>query len=179
MMLRGRRGRALSFLIGALTGVAGTRLLGSPSSQRSMPDAFGPQVGRGGVQSPASAASLDSGFEEQDANAHELGWIMAIFAAGAVCAVVLMVVLVSTLHNRDTTRDAGLTKLQRHQSEPPLPHLQADPVGELGTLKIAELRKVDEYVKLDAVTARIPIGRAMELVRGQSLDAHAVPESGR
>ena len=171
-----RSSGVLSFVVGALTGLAGARVLGRRRPQRKALDLFGPDIGRGTPQGPVSAGSLASGFEEGDADARQLGWTMAIFAASAITAVTLMILLVRNWHHQDAKLETGLTSLQRLQSAPPLPHLQADPVGELGALKARETAKLHGYARLDASTARIPIDRAMALVTGQSLDAHAAPE---
>ncbi len=175
-MTRRKRGAgALSFVVGAITGLASASLFGRRSSGRNTPDPFGPDVGRGTTHSPVSAASLAGGFEQQDANAFGIGWIMALFAAFAVTGVSVMVVLVNSWHHQDAARQSGLTSEQRTQSDPPAPRLQADPISEIDALKARELSKLNGYARLDANTARIPIGRAMALVTGQSLDAHAAP----
>ena len=171
-----RRTGVLSFVVGAATGLAGARLFGKRTSPRGEPDPFGSEVGRGSTQGPVSAGSLTSGFETDDASARGLVWTMAIFAASAATAVTLMVVLLGVWHRQDAARETGLTSIQRQQSEPPLPHLQSDPIGELGALKARETAKLHAYARVDADTARIPIERAMALVAGQSLDAHAAPE---
>ena len=171
-----RSSGALSFVVGALTGLAGARVLGRRRSPREALDPFGPDVGSGTTQGPVDARSLANGFEEGDADARQLGWTMAIFATAAVTAVTLMVLLVSNWHQQDARLETGLTSLQRRQSPPPSPQLQANPIGELGALKAREAAKLQGYARLNANTARIPIDRAMALVTGQSLDAHAAPE---
>ncbi len=165
-----------SFVVGALTGLAGARVFGGRLPRLEQSDPFGPEFGRGNTLGAVDAESLKSGFETQDASARGLGWTMAIFAGSAITAVTMMVLLVNLWHRQDAVRETSLTQVQRQQSEPPLPHLQANPLGEIGALKAREVAKLHAYARLDANTATIPIDRAMELVVGQSLDAHAAPE---
>ncbi len=165
-----------SFLAGAATALAGARLLAPGRPGAAERDPFGPETGRGASQGAPAAASLAAGYETDDANARQLGWIMILFAGSALSGIALMVVLLNVWHHRDAAREVGLTAVQRAQSEPPLPHLQADPTGELAVLQANQNKLLLGYAMLDAETARIPIGRAMALVTGQSLDAHAAPE---
>ena len=139
-------------------------------------DPFGPQAGRGASQGPIDPASLEAGYETDDANARQLGRIMAVFAGSALFGIALMVFYLNVLHHRDAARELGLTNLQREQIDPPLPHLQANPIAELAGLQANQNRLLQGYATLDADTARIPIDRAMVLVTGESLDAHAAPD---
>ena len=166
-----------SFFAGAATALAGARLLTPRRRVVSGEDPFGPDTGRGTSQgAPPGAASLAAGYETDDANARQLGRVMAIFAGSALAGIALMVFMLSVLHHRDAARDVGLTTVQREQSPPPLPNLQADPIGELAVLQANQNRLLQGYATLDADTARIPIDRAMVLVTGQSLDVHADPD---
>ncbi len=169
------RGIASAFA-GAAAALAGARLLAPRRGAASGEDPFGPEAGRGASQGPVDPASLQAGYETDDANARQLGRIMAVFAGSALLGITLMVFYLNTLHHRDAARDVGLTSLQREQIDPPLPHLQADPIAELAGLQAAQNRLLLGYATLDAETARIPIGRAMALVTGESLDAHAAPD---
>ena len=188
-MIRGERLRGiLPFLAGAATAFAGALLVrpgvGASSRQSpaaTAPDPFGKAFGRGNPGKPPSAASLTAGYETDDANARLLVGIIAVFALCAIAGIGLMVFYLSLLHQRDAARDTGLTAEQRVQTAPPLPHLQADPVGELAALQASQNALLLGYARLDDKTARIPIDRAMALIIGQSLDAHAAPErpSGR
>ena len=165
-----------SFFAGAATALAGARLLAPRRGAAAQDDPFGEQTGRGTSRGAPASDSLQAGYETDDANVRQLGRIMAVFAGAALSGIALMVFYLSVLHHRDTARDAALTPLQREQVTPPLPHLQADPIGELAGLQAGQNRLLLGYAMLDAETARIPIGRAMALVTGQSLDAHAAPD---
>ena len=165
-----------SFFAGAVAALAGARLFAPRRVAVAGEDPFGPQTGRGAPQGPIDPASLRAGYETDDANARFLGRIMAVFAGSALFAIALIVFYLSVLHHRDAARQVGLTHLQREQSDPPLPHLQANPTGELGVLQANQNKLLQGYATLDADTARIPIDRAMVLVTGESLDAHAAPE---
>ncbi len=165
-----------SFFAGAATALAGARLLAPRRLAVAGRDPFGPEGGQGASQGPVDPATLQAGHETDDANARQLARIMAVFAASALVAVALMVFFLNVLHRSDTAREAGLTRLQREQTEPPFPRLQANPIAELGALQAAQNRLLLGYATLDADTARIPIDRAMALVTGQSLDAHAAPD---
>ncbi len=177
MSRNGVRARGVaSFLAGAATALAGARLLAPRRAVPGAIDPFGTEMGKGKSQGAPDPRSLAAGYETDDANARQLGRIMAIFAGSALSGIVLMAILLNVLHHRDAARDVGLTVLQRAQVTPPLPHLQADPIGELGALQANQNQLLQGYATLDADTARIPIARAMVLVTGQSLDAHAAPD---
>ncbi len=165
-----------SFFAGAATALAGAKLLAPRRLAGAGLDPFGPETGKGRRQGPVDPASLDAGYETDDANARQLGRIMAVFAGSALFGIALMAFYLSVLHHRDAARELGLTRLQREQSDPPLPHLQANPIAELGGLQAGQNALLLGYATLDADTARIPIDRAMVLVTGQSLDAHAAPD---
>ena len=169
------RGIASAFA-GAVAALAGARLLAPRRMAAAGEDPFGPQVGRGASQGPIDPASLQAGYETDDANARQLGRIMAVFAGSALFGIALMVFYLNVLHHRDAAREVGLTRLQREQIDPPLPHLQADPIAELAGLQARQNRLLQGYARLDADTAQIPIDRAMALVTGESLDAHAAPD---
>ena len=176
-MNRADRARGIaSFFAGAATALAGARLLSPRPKAAPAADPFGPQTAHGASQGAPGPGSLAAGFEQDDANVRQLGRIMAVFAGAALSGIALMVVLLNVLHHSDAARDVGLTAEQREQSPPPLPHLQADPVGELAALQVNQNKLLLGYATLDADTARIPIDRAMALVTGQSLDAHAAPD---
>ena len=181
MTARTRLRTALPFLAGAATALGVARLFGPRAGPdgnigQGLRDPFGAQGGRGERGTPANAAAVAAGYETDDANARLLGRVMLLFAVSAVSGIGLMVLLLGVLDRRDVARDTGLTAMQRLQSPPPLPHMQADPVAELAALQARQARLLDGYATLDGQTARIPIGRAMQLVAGQSLDAHAAPE---
>ncbi len=165
-----------SFFAGAATALASARLLAPRRRVQASEDLFGPQSAHGASQGRPTPASLEAGYETDDANGRQLARIMAVFAGAALASIALMTILVTVLHHRDATRDVGLTVLQREQSPPPLPHLQADPIAELAALQASQNNLLEGYATLDADTARIPIDRAMALVAGQSLDAHAAPD---
>ncbi len=168
-----RRRGVLPFLFGAATALVGARLFVARPRPGGLPDLFGEQTGRGETGAPPSATAATAGYEVDDASARGIGKAIAIFAFSAMTGIGLMVLLLHVLHQRDAGRVQGLTAMQRTQSEPPLPHLQADPIGELGAQRAREAGLLLGYARLNATTARIPIGRAMALVTGQSLDAHA------
>jgi hypothetical protein len=170
------RPSVVSFLVAGFTALAGARVFAPRAALRVHEDAVGMRAAHGAPSDPPSAASIAAGYDVHDAAAGRLAWTMLIFAASAITSVALMVLFLSLLHHQDASRDAAFTPQQRVQPPPPLPHLQADPLEEIAALRARQDAKLHNYARIDAHTARIPIDRAMALVLGQSLDAHAAPE---
>ena len=172
-----RRSGVTAFLVGAFAGLGTARLL-APRATISL-DNFSQHSGRGTPTQAPSAAALTAGFEPEDAAAVNIFWIMALFAGGTLFAIGLMALTLHVFHRADSAREAGLTALQKTQTLPPEPRLQADPIGDIAGLRRREYTLLHSTTMLNATTARIPIERAMSLVVGQPLDRADTQGNGR
>jgi hypothetical protein len=110
---------------------------------------------------------VSRGYETRDVDFRRV--LAAGFGLAVVVAVffVLMWVLFSYLLDREATSSAPAHRLAAGQArtEPPGPHLQTDPSGDLAIFQAENQRILSTYgwVDPDAGTVRIPIERAMEL----------------
>ena len=172
-----RRAGAVTFLVGALTALGGARLFAPRAG--AVPDPFGERTGRGepGIAPSQEAASV--GHEQVDADARSVFRMMGIYGFTALASVALMMALLHLLQHRDSRKEAGLTAIQRTQTTPPEPNLQADPVSDIARLRTHEYQLLHSFARIDADTARIPIDRAIALTAGQTLDRPDTQGDGR
>ncbi len=159
------------FLAGAFVALAGQKLffgrrrVGPPTV-----DPFGVETGRGVPGAPPSGASIAEGYEVQDANGRDLAVTIGIFAGSAGLAIG-GTILALRLFAGTPTGLTNFTHEQAHRIEPPEPHLQADPLDDLARYQAAQNGAAASYGALGHGLARIPVGRAMVLMQGKSLDA--------
>ena len=172
-----RRAGVATFLIGALTALGGARLF-APRAVAEAP-AMDDRSGRGAPGTAPSRAAMAAGYEPVDADARGIFRTMAIYGFTALAAVALMATVLHFLHRADTGAEAGLTAIQRVQTTPPEPNLQADPVGDIARLRTHEYQMLHTFARIDAGTARIPIGHAIALMAGQPLDRPDTQGDGR
>ena len=172
-----RRAGVATFLIGAVAALGGPRLVAPrPSPKASL---YAEPSGRGAPGIGASAAAISAGHERVDADVPSIFRTMAIYGAAAIVSITLMALVLHRLHSADHTRDTGLTAIQKIQTTPPEPNLQADPVGDIARLRTHEYQLLHTLARIDADTARIPIDRAMALMAGQPLDRPDTQGDGR
>jgi len=178
-----RRDRGIPRLLGRLAMVAGgvtlalrlalpsarTAAVGLDPGQDLHEDA---DSGRGHPATPPSRPARRAGHETEDMS----GWLMARLAlmlmAVAACVAFGMVGLRAWVTSRQLAERPSLTALQTEPVRPPAPGLQADPVAEIDQLRKREDALLGNYAWADAAhtRARIPIGRAMELIAGHGLE---------
>jgi hypothetical protein len=172
--MSGTRKSALStlkpFVAGAFVALAGSKLL---SGRRRLGpptiDPFGVETGRGVPGVPPSRLSVSEGYEVQDANGRDLAITIGIFA-GSTALAIGGTILALRLFAGTPTDLTHFTREQAHRIEPPEPHLQADPVDDLARYQAHQNAALSGYAQLGNGLARIPIGRAMVLMQGKSLD---------
>ncbi len=126
--------------------------------------------GRGRRATPPSREAARLGYETEDMAGRTMTLLalgLALFSAVAIGAAIG---LLSLFHAPAPA--AALTAEQRAAIEPPAPHLQAHPHADLRDLRAREEELLQGYAWLDArhQSARVPIGRAMALTVGRSLD---------
>ena len=134
-------------------------------------------TGRGQPTHTVSRRVREAGFEPEDMSARGTalviaGWIgMVIVVAGG------LLFLLSFYIHQDRVEASHVTAQTGAAVVPPGPRLQADPPRDLAALREQEAKILDNYAVLpgDATHVRIPIGRAMELVVGRSLDPQPGP----
>jgi hypothetical protein len=131
-----------------------------------------PVSARGKHSTPPSAHAVTMGFETKDISARATVKILASMAA--VTALVIGIV-VTMVWRFDVSRKADFASIPREQTiqtAPPQPRLQTDPFDDLAREQAREQGRISTYAwaSQDHTIARIPIGRAMALVVGHSLD---------
>ncbi len=172
-----RRAGVFTFILGAAAALGGARLFAPRVGVQ--PDHFAPASGRGAPHTQPSGAALAAGYEPEDARAGEIGWIMALFAGSALTGILLMGLFLHVMHRSDRARETGLTAIQRTQTEPPLPRLQADPLSEIDRARNRQHMLLHSFAVVAPGIARIPIDRAMALTAGQPLDRADTQGDGR
>jgi len=159
------------FLAGALVALAGQRML---AGRRRPPPAAAPplETGRGAAGTPACEAALAEGYEVTDADGRTIALTIGIFATAAGLVIGGSA---TALHvfGGPQMRTTPFTAEQRHHIAPPEPHLQADPVGDLARFEAQQNTETARYTRRADGLATIPIGRAMVLLQGKSLDSTA------
>ncbi len=111
-----------------------------------------------------------AGYETEDVDVRRTGLVMAGLAASALVAVGLMLWLMHAFAAGQRRDLPSLTPQQTARLNPPPPNLQADPYVDIARERAAERGRLDGYALTEPGRARIPIGRAMELVTGRPLD---------
>ncbi len=131
-----------------------------------------PAAGRGSRSGTVNPESLQDGYEVLDANAVSIIKWAGLLLGFALTMITLMILMVNFL---DVTRDRDERRLTPEQTAAiavPLPHLQAQPYLDLHAERAHEDGLISGYAWIGArhAAARIPIGRAMTLSVGRSLD---------
>ena len=165
----GRIGRLLGWA--ARTVAGGVAALpfakAKPTSQR-----FDEASGRGTPAAPASETAVRQGHETRDMSGAVMMWLTMSLGAGVAAMIGLMLLLVGSFHRERQAEAPRLTAEQTAPLHPPGPNLQADPVTDLAHLHAAEDQLLHGYAWIDQghTHARIPIGRAMTLMVGRTLE---------
>ncbi|SDA25506.1 hypothetical protein SAMN02799622_03656 [Methylobacterium sp. UNC378MF] len=115
----------------------------------------------------------DPGHETSDVNVRNTALVMAGLALTALAVIGTMVWMMATFTASQRRALPALTPQQTTRLVPPPPNLQADPYADLDRERAAAEAHLSGYGYRDEARtrARIPIGRAMDLVVGRSLDA--------
>jgi hypothetical protein len=114
----------------------------------------------------------DPGHEVRDVNVRNTALVMAGLAFTALAVVGTMIWLMGSFAASQRRALPALTPQQTARVAPPPPNLQADPYADLDRERAATEAHLAGYGYRDAsrTRARIPIGRAMDLAVGRSLD---------
>lgn len=160
-----RRARRWLLMLGAAGFAAGATVVARSSSPA--------RQARGHHSTPPSAQAQHAGHETEDIDP---GAAVAIFALMAFSTVLVIGIVWVTIWRFDTARRESfshITRLQSHHVEPPLPHLEVNPLAALARNVTAQKHLLETYgwANGDHTLARIPINRAMALTVGKSLDA--------
>ena len=135
-------------------------------------EASSEQLGRGYPGEPPSREARRAGHETEDMDATLM--VRLALGLGATVLVVVFLMVGFRLFFTSTLQASRpqLTTVQTTQAEPPLPHLQANPVQELADYNAAQNALLHSYGWVDPAhtRARIPIDRASSLILGHPLD---------
>ncbi len=131
-----------------------------------------PRAGRGAHTVPASPQSVTDGYEVVDANPISIIKWAGLLLGFAVTMIVLMILMLNFFDATTERDDRRLTPEQTATIAVPLPHLQAQPYLDLHAERAHEDGLISGYAWIGArhAAARLPIGRAMTLSVGRSLD---------
>lgn len=134
-------------------------------------------TGRGKPTHSVSRRVREAGFEPEDMSARGTALVIAGWIAMVIVVVGGLLWLLSFYIHRDRVEASHVTTQTGAVVVPPGPHLEADPPRDLATLREHEAHILNNYAVLpgDPTHVRIPIGRAMELVVGHSLDPQPEP----
>lgn len=170
---RRRNGMVLLFA-GAIGGVSAL-VMGKAARRRLQAtgdDPFGEETGRGEPATPPSGQAVEKGFETEDMSAATMGMLTVGLGVAIAVAIWLMVIMLQGFR-ADRREAPPLTAQQTAPLEPPLPHLQNNPPGDIAALRQRENVLLNHYGWVDAThqRARIPIGVAMSRTIGQTLDS--------
>lgn len=129
-------------------------------------------TGRGVPSTRPSATSLRRGHETEDMSARDMAFVL-LGLAGFVTVFSGAAIGMAALFHTWNRSPVPLTREQTARIAPPGPHLQANPHADLRDERAREEQLIHGYAWLDTghTVARIPIGRAMALTAGTSLDA--------
>lgn len=121
---------------------------------------------------PPSAESLKEGYEVKDINVRRTVYILAGMGATTALVIGIVFVMIWRFNVNRRAAWAHLTPQQTATLVPPAPHVPRDPFAQLARVRAREERQLHSYgwVSADHSLAHIPIGRAMALVVGKSLD---------
>ncbi|MCJ2021697.1 MULTISPECIES: hypothetical protein [unclassified Methylobacterium] len=114
----------------------------------------------------------DPGHETRDVNVRNTALVMAGLALTALAVIGTMIWLMSTFAASQRRALPALTPQQTARLAPPPPNLQANPYADIDRERAASEARLAGYGYRDEAhtRARIPIGRAMELTVGRSLE---------
>lgn len=157
----------------ALAGVVAGSLGGILFVRRVLPDPRPADVsGRGSHAAAPSSEAVADGYETDQANAGVLTQVIAGWGVLVVGLIFGMVFLQRYLEARQIAAEPGFTAQETASITPPKPNLQANPLGEIAALRAREIALLSNYAWADPdhAHARIPIGRAIELTVGKTLD---------
>ncbi|MDP4005711.1 hypothetical protein [Methylobacterium sp. NEAU K] len=115
----------------------------------------------------------DPGHETRDVNVRNTALVMAGLALSALAVVGTMVWLMGAFSASQRRALPALTPQQTARLMPPAPNLQANPYADIDRARAEASARLSGYGYRDPdrTRARIPVGRAMELIVGRSLDA--------
>ncbi len=172
--LRGaaRAGAAAALLAGTWAvarGTAQTALARTTGRPNLLPGT----TGRGRATFQPSARSLAARYEVKDLSAPGTAGTLAALAVMAIVLTGIVFGLIALFAHLDRADLPPLTAQQVARIVPPAPHLQAHPFADLAQLQQHQERLLDSYAWVDSAhrRARIPVGRAMQIAVGRSLDA--------
>jgi hypothetical protein len=129
------------------------------------------QIGRGRPSTPASAKSREAGHEVEDFSARTVSLALGTIAVSYAILIGGIFFMVGHLSHGDAARYSKYTAQQTKTVEIPLPHLEVHPLAIYDAYRTHQLHRIGHYRKLGGGYARIPVDRAMQLMRGRSLDA--------
>ena len=167
---QGRIRRALARTTASVAGLAAaTRLFGKPAPEAHR---FDEASGRGDPSTPPSETAVARGHETRDMSGGLMMWLVVGLAVSVSGMIGLMLLLVGSFRQERVDHPPRATAEQVAALHPPGPNLQSDPVGDLARLHAREQDLLQGYAWIDSghVRARIPIGQAMTLMVGRTLD---------
>lgn len=114
----------------------------------------------------------DPGHETRDVNVRNTALVMAGLALAVLAVVGTMIWLMGTFAASQRRALPALTPQQTTRLAPPPPNLQADPYADIDRARAAAEARLSGYGYRDEAhtRARIPIGRALDLIVGRSLE---------
>jgi len=114
----------------------------------------------------------DPGHETRDVNVRNTALVMGGLALTALAVIGTMIWLMSTFAASQRRALPALTPQQTARLAPPPPNLQANPYADIDRERAATEARLAGYGYRDEAhsRARIPIGRAMDLTVGRSLE---------
>jgi hypothetical protein len=113
------------------------------------------------------------GYEPSDMSVRAIALILLVFAIIATAAMALITWLDPALMRQALRKEPAPSAIETQAIAPPPIQLQAQPLADIAALHAHEDAILDHYGWVDKTRgiARIPIGEAMKLAIGQSLDA--------
>ncbi|SDN48401.1 hypothetical protein SAMN05216360_108275 [Methylobacterium phyllostachyos] len=114
----------------------------------------------------------EPGHETRDVNVRNTALVMGGLGLTALAVIGTMIWLMHTVAASQRRTLPALTPQQTARLVPPAPNLQANPYADIDRERAATEARIAGYGYRDAAQtrARIPIGRAMELTVGRSLE---------
>ncbi len=136
-------------------------------------------TGRGRPTHPVSRRIREAGFEPEDISARGTALVIASWISMVIVVAGGLLWLLSFYIHQDRADAPHVTAQTGAAVVPPGPRLQADPPRDLAALREHEGEVLNNYASLpgDATHVRVPLGRAMELVVGRSLDPQPDPSA--
>jgi hypothetical protein len=131
------------------------------------------RIGRGRPDTPPSGEAREAGHEVEDFSGRDVGMVMAVIAVTVAILISGVFYMTGHLTHGDHVRYSSLTAQQTRNTAIPLPHLEVHPLADYRAYRAHQLHRISHYYRLGGGYARIPINRAMTLLRGKSLDQPA------